>query len=231
MVKGDFFLNKINHGIMLGSLITVLLFTGLYIYKPISFAEISTVDGFIRYARSFGVLVPIVSFIIAAFQAVVPVIPFVILCIANGVMFGITGGILLTWAATLTGATILFWVSRLLGYDWAARHYQKTNLKKIDKMNGFPGFLLILGLRLLPYFPAPLVNIMAGVSKINYWWFFLASAIGKTPFIVGYTVLGFSLIHSKNYTLGIIVMLTFMVIPYFIVRITRKKPICREKES
>lgn len=224
-------MRKRNHALLLGSIITILLVASLYIYKPIAFEEISSVEGFVKYTRSFGVLMPIASFVIAVFQAVVPLVPFVILCIANGIMFGITGGILLTWAGTLTGATILFGVSRRLGYDWAAKRYQKTNLKQIAKMNGFPGFMVILGLRLLPYFPAPLINIMAGVSKINFWWFFLASAIGKMPFILGYTVLGYSLIHTKNYTLGVVIMLTVMVIPYLIVRKTRKKPVYNEKEN
>lgn len=219
-----------NYSLILGSAVTALLLLGLYIYKPVSFEEISTVNGFVKYARSFGALMPIASFIIAAFQAIVPVVPFVILCIANGVMFGLAGGILLTWLGTLTGATILFFIARWLGYDWAAKRYQQTNLRRIENMNGYHGFLLVLGLRLLPYFPAPLINIMAGVSKINYWWFFSASAIGKLPFILGYTVLGYNLSHTKNYTLGILIMIALMVIPYLVVRKNKKRPALKGRE-
>lgn len=221
---------KKNHGLLLGSVITASLLLSLYIYKPISFAEMSTVDGFVKYARSFGVLMPIATFAISAFQAIVPAIPFVILCIANGVIFGMTGGILLTWAGTMSGATILFFVSRRLGYDWAARKYQTVHLKQIKKMTGFHGFLVVMGLRLLPYFPAPLVNIMAGVSRINFWWFFAASAVGKLPFILGYTLLGYNLLHSKNYTLGIIIMIAIIVIPFFIVRRTRRSQVLKGEE-
>lgn len=223
-------MKKNNYSLILGSIVTALFVVGLYSYKPVSFEEISTVNGFVKYARSFGALMPIASFIIAAFQAIVPAVPFVILCIANGVMFGLAGGILLTWLGTMTGASILFYLARRLGYDWAAKRYQHTKFKKIEQMNGYSGFLLVLGLRLLPYFPASLINIMAGVSKINYWWFFSASAIGKIPFIVGYTVLGYNLLHTKNYTIGMIIMIALIVIPYLVVRRTKKGPALKGRE-
>lgn len=216
-------MKKSNYSLILGLTVTALLLVCLYVYKPVSFEEISTVNGFVKYGRSFGALMPIAAFMIAALQAIVPAVPFVILCTANGVMFGLAGGILLTWLGTLTGATILFYIARRLGYAWAAKRYQQNNLKKIKNMNGYHGFLLILGLRLLPYFPASLINVMAGVSEINYWWFFSASAIGKLPFIIGYTVLGYNLLHTKNYTLGIIIMVMLLVIPYLVVRRTKRR--------
>lgn len=223
-------MKKINHRVVLSSAVMASLLLGLYIYKPVSFGEMSTVSGFVKYARSFGVLMPIASFVIAAFQAIVPAIPFVILCVANGVMFGIAGGIILTWLGTLTGATILFYVSRRLGYEWAEKRYHQANLNKLKNLDGYHGFLVILGLRLLPYFPASLINIMAGVSRINFWWFFFASAIGKLPFLIGYTVLGYNLLYTKNYTLGVIVMIALIAIPYLIVRTTRKRPTFKERE-
>ena len=222
-------MKKNKYSLILGLTVTALLLVCLYVYKPVSFEEISTVNGFVKYARSFGALMPIATFIIAVLQAIVPAVPFVILCTANGVMFGLAGGILLTWLSTLTGATILFYIARRLGYDWAAKRYQQNNLKKIENMKGFQGFLLVLGLRLLPYFPAPLINIMAGVSQINFWWFFSASAIGKLPFIMGYTLLGYNLLHTKNYTLGIIIMVLLLVIPYLVVRRTKKRLTLKER--
>lgn len=223
-------MKKKNHSFILGLAVTASLLLSLYIYKPVSFEEISTVEGIIKYTRAFGVLMPIASFTIGAFQAMFPAIPFFILCIANGIMFDMAGGILLTWASTLTGATILFHISRRLGYDWAANRYKQAFKNKLENMNGYRGFLILLGLRLMPYFPAPLVNIMAGVSKINYWWFFFASAIGKLPLILGYTILGTSLLHTKNYTLGVILLIVLIALPYLIVRKTRKRSVLKGRE-
>lgn len=212
---------------------SLMLFTAvalaLYSHKPVTFREISSVEGFVAYARSFGPVMPLAVFIITILQAMIPIIPFVILCIANGLLFGLTEGVLLTWVGTLTGATIMFVLSRKMGYEWAAKKYMSANLRKINRMEGLKGFLLILALRFLPYFPAPLINVSAGVSRIHYLWFLLASAIGKLPFVIGYTLLGYSLLHSKNYTLGAALMAALIVIPYLIMRRTRKRTVGSEE--
>lgn len=192
-------------------------------YKPVTVKELSTVDGFVSYARSFGSIMPVAIFIITTIQAIVPLIPFVILCSANSILFGMYYGILITWAATLFGASITFYMARRLGYEWAAKTYKRSNLKHIEDINGYRGFLIILAFRLLPYFPAPLINISAGVSKINFLWFFAASAIGKLPFIIGYALLGYSLLQTKNYSLGIGIMAALILVPYLIVRVKRRK--------
>ena len=220
---------KANHQ-LLGLLITAVFILGLYLFKPITFKEASTIEGFIEYTRSFGPVMPIAVFLITVIQAIIPVIPFVILCSANAIIFGIPTGFLLTWVGTLTGASLTFFVSRKLGYEWVARKYRGSNLKNIERMNGAQGFLLILSLRLLPYFPAPLINVSAGVSRISFLWFLLASAIGKLPFIFVYIYLGYNLLHSKNYTLGAVVMIALLLVPYLIVRKTKKRAIPEAKE-
>jgi len=211
---------------------SVLFFTvlavALYSFKPITIREISSVEGLVAYAKSFGHIMPLAVFIITVIQAIVPVIPFVILCSADGILFGLTNGILLTWVGTLAGASIMFFAARKMGYAWAAEKHSNKKLKEIDQLQGFRGFWIILALRLLPYFPAPIINISAGVSRINYLWFLLASAVGKLPFIIGYTLLGYTLIHSKNYTLGAALMAALIIIPYLVMRRKRKRMVNSE---
>lgn len=200
----------------------VALISGMYIYNPISVRELSTVDGLVSYARSFGIIMPLAVFFVAVIQAVVPVIPFIILCCANTLLFGIVKGTIITWAATLLGASITFYLARLMGFEWASKKYKRINMDFINEISGYKGFLIILTLRLLPYFPAPLVNISAGVSGLKYHWFLLASAIGKLPFIIGYGLLGYSLVQSRNYTLGLALMAVLIVIPYAVARYKKR---------
>lgn len=206
-------------------ILLALLITGMYLYYPVSLKQLTTVEGLVSYARSFGPIMPLAVFFVTVVQAIVPIIPFIILCSANTLLFGLTEGTLLTWAATLVGATITFYAARSMGYEWATKKYNKINTEMIDKLDGYKGFLMILTLRLLPYIPAPLINISAGVSGIRYFWFLLASAIGKLPFILGYGILGYSLTQSKNYTLGLALMAGLLVIPYLIARYKKKRMI------
>lgn len=197
---------------------------GMYLYYPVSLGQITTVEGLVSYARSFGPIMPLAVFFVTVVQAVLPVIPFIILCSANSLLFGIIKGTLLTWAATLVGASITFYMARSMGYEWASGRYNKINIDLINKLNGYKGFLMILSLRLLPYVPAPAINVSAGVSGIKFFWFLLASAIGKLPFIIGYGMLGYSLTQSKNYTLGLAVA-ALLIVPYLIARYRKKRVI------
>ncbi len=208
---------------LMGLAVVLLTTAGLYLYNPVSIWQISSVEGFVSYARSFGQVMTAAIFLVTIVQAVVPVIPFVILCIANGILFGIFKGSLLTWAGTLMGASITFFVSRMLGREWALRSHRDSGLKYFEKIEGHRGFFVVLGLRFLPYFPAPLINVSAGVSRIRFFWFFLASAIGKLPFILGYSILGYSLLSSRNYVLGLGLMTLLIVLPFTIVFLTKKK--------
>lgn len=195
---------------------------GLYLYKPVSLEELSTIEGTVMYVKSFGVIMPIAFLVIILVQAIVPVIPFVLLCSAGGILFGVGKGIAIIWVGTLTGASITFFLSRTMGFRWALSKHEGKALGYLEKMNGPGGFLAVLTLRLLPYFPAPLVNITAGISQMRFASFFSASAIGKLPFIIGYTYVGNNLINSKNYALMLALFAALIIIPYLIM-ITVKK--------
>jgi uncharacterized membrane protein YdjX (TVP38/TMEM64 family) len=190
----------------------------LYLYKPVTLDEISTVKGLTLYVRSFGTVMPLVAFVITVIQAIVPAVPFFILCLTNGFLMGMTYGILFTLAGTMTGATITFFAARYLGLSFDSHHTRIKQLQRLQKIDGLKGFLVILGLRLMPYFPAPLINLYAGVGRINYFWFFLASAIGKLPFVIGYTVLGYSILHGNNLYYTVAFVLVLMVVPYLMAR-------------
>ncbi|MBU7005424.1 putative membrane protein YdjX (TVP38/TMEM64 family) [Peptococcaceae bacterium DYL19] len=202
--------------------VAVVSIIGLYLYKPVNLEEVSTIEGFVRYAKSFGVIMPIVIFEIILVQAIVPVIPFVMLCSAAGILIGVGQGIAIIWAGTLTGASITFFLSRTMGFRWALSKHEGKVPGYLEKMNGTGGFLAVLTLRLLPYFPAPIINITAGISQMRFASFFLASAIGKLPFIIGYTYVGNNLINSKNYALMMALFAALIIVPYLIM-VTLKK--------
>ena len=209
---------KLNRVLFINIIAIITVVLGLYLYKPVSVTELSSVDGLIRYLRSFGVIMPVAVYGMSLVLAIIPAVPFVILCSAAGIIFGLEKGTVIVWAGTLSGASITFFISRKLGYEWALAKSEGKGLAYLDKINGTKGFLVILGLRLLPYFPAPLVNITAGVSRINFGSFFFASALGKIPFIVGYTYLGYNLIHTRNYALMLMIFAAIVIVPYIILK-------------
>lgn len=176
--------------------------------------KLSTVTGLVEYIRSFAIMAPLASFTVTVLQAIFPFIPFFILCGANGIVFGFWPGLLLTWIGTLTGATIKFFTARKLGYNWVAGRCKEGWLSQVDRISGPRGFMVILILRLLPYVPAPAVNILAGVSSIRYPVFIAASALGKLPLILIYTYAGYSLVNSKQYMNAVYLMIAILAVTY-----------------
>lgn len=187
--------------------------------------QISTVNGLVTYIRSYAIMAPLISLALTILQALFPFIPFLILCGAAGVVFGFWPGLFLIWVGTLTGASIKFFAARKLGYSWVANRCKKDYLSQIERINGPRGFFVILVLRLLPYIPAPAVNILAGVSNIRFTVFLAASALGKLPFIIGYTYAGYSLVSSRQYMIVIYVTILLMVISYVLSVFVKKRRI------
>lgn len=212
-------------------ILTIILMAAIYLYKPVSFNEISSVNGFVRYAKSLGIIMPVFIFVVTVNQAIIPAIPFAVLCSANGLLFGVVKGILFTWAATLTGAAILFFLARKFGYKWAEKFAYRYNFKRLQSLNGKKGFGTILLLRLMPHFPAPLINVSAGISDINFVSFIGASALGKFPFIIGYTLMGYSILQTSNYLFGASIFAVLIVVPYLLKKIKSDRNIREEMKK
>lgn len=185
--------------------------------------KLATVTDLVNYIRSFAVMAPLVSFIVTLLQAIFPFIPFFVLCGANGIVFGFWLGVLITWIGSLTGATIKFFTARKLGYNWVAGRCKEGWLSQVEKISGPRGFMVIMLLRLMPYVPAPAVNILAGVSSIRYSIFLAASAIGKLPLIILYTYAGYSLVNSKQYMHAVYVVIAIFIILYGITVLYRRR--------
>jgi uncharacterized membrane protein YdjX (TVP38/TMEM64 family) len=99
------------------------------------------------------------------------------------VAFGPTKGALYAWIATLTAASVNFWLGRIFGArilnryggDWANR---------ISSFIGRNGLLAAMVVRWVPSGPFIVVNMGFGVARTPYWAFLLGTAMGTGPKIL-----------------------------------------------
>ena len=75
----------------------------------------------------------------------------------------------------------------------------------------------------IPFTPAFLVNIVAGISKMNIKKFLPAIAIGKISLVLFWGIIGTSLLESIKNPLIIIKVIFLIVIAYLISRVVNKK--------
>ncbi|MFJ7953870.1 VTT domain-containing protein [Lysinibacillus sp. NPDC096418] len=86
-----------------------------------------------------------------------------------------------------------------------------NGLMDFFQLLGRNGFLAILISRLIPIMPSAAINAIAGVTKVHFGSFFLATALGKFPTMLAFTLRGAR--FGKNQLLiGIMIGLYVIVI-------------------
>jgi uncharacterized membrane protein YdjX (TVP38/TMEM64 family) len=110
----------------------------------------------------------------------VALLPGTVLSFAGAVLFGPYEGTLYTWAGATVGATLAYWMARVLGRDFVERLFggRFAAFDRRIREHGFAGLLLI---RLLPLFPFNAVNFGCGLAGIRLRDYVLATAIGIVP--------------------------------------------------
>lgn len=158
----------------------------------------TSIESIVAYLRSFGIYSPLIAFILFCIQAVVPIIPYILLAGAAGMIFGKLTGFMLAWVGALTGALFVYCVSRWLGgnhiVQWMQKKY-KFDLRNVKQKNIF--WVLLIA-RIFPIVPTPIINVSSGLGGVPFRTFGLSSALGKMPWALIYVLLGNYLLKSKN---------------------------------
>jgi len=113
----------------------------------------------------------------------------IILTLAGGFLFGTVLGALYVNIGATTGATIAFLLSRYLIGGWIQQKCAKQLTAFNDEVARHgPSYLLTL--RIVPLFPAFVVNYLAGVTEITLKRFVWTTSLGELPGSFIYTFAG-----------------------------------------
>ncbi|MBW7883301.1 MAG: TVP38/TMEM64 family protein [Caldilineaceae bacterium] len=151
----------------------------------------------VSYLAAWGWWTPLISAVLLILQAVIPPLPSTPLVAANGILFGIWPGALLSWVAALAGAAVSFGLARWGGRRWLPHPEKGGGWFDLDRMNDATGFWIVLVARLTPIVSLDAVGYVAGLGTMRFRAYLLACAIGQTPSILAYTMLGYDLAHAQ----------------------------------
>lgn len=199
--------------------LAIIVISGLtYMWQPEFFhnayaiIETGDIAALAEYLRSFGaasVFVTIILFVVMTFTIV---FPFMILSGAAGIVYGLFGGVVISWAGEVIGAIIMFVFARYFFRQaiegWIAK---SRYLKQVDNYSATNGFKALLIARLLPLAPSGIITAVAAISKISFKDFFLATVLGKLPPVVIKVILGHDIVFAgENW--GRLIFITLLVI-------------------
>lgn len=129
-----------------------------------------------------------------------------------GIFFGPVWGTVLGVSGALLSAVIMFAIARYFGHQFIIKHEHHL-LKRIDITLEHKGFLTVFLLRVFFFVPMDLVSIAAGISRISFLDYVLASIIGFIPEVLFYTIIGGSFSNPK--ALYYVLIMAAVMIPLF----------------
>lgn len=220
---------KLWFGIMLGGL--AILTTVIYWLQPALLQPamdllkyINDIDAMINFIRSYGSYAMLISFLLIVFINMVAVLPNIFVLAANGIIFGIVEGTLISWAAESVGVILSFFIMRYLLRDYAHQLIVKRQgLKALDQFSGEKGFIIMVFARAIPFVPSGLITALGALSSISVKDYILATFIGKLPSAAIEVMLGHDLASFREHEMRLTILLLIAGAGYYLFLRYKKK--------
>ena len=179
-----------------------------------------------------GILLPMI-------EALMPFLPLVVIIAGNAAAYGFWFGFLFSWIGAVFGSLIVFLIFRRLARQrfmgFISRHPKVLSMLDWFERHGFGMIFLLL---CFPFTPSSLINVVAGLSKINVLTFSLAVILGKMVMISVVAFVGHDIVSLVRQPEQLVVLLLAMAILWMIgkyieMRLTKRRvsPDTRQENS
>lgn len=148
------------------------------------------IAGLRDYIVSFGFWAPVASSFLMVLQALVAPVPSFLITFANGLAFGVFWGWMLSLFGHTLAAAVSFGISRALGRVPVEVLIGRTGLESADRWFARWGLYAVFAARLVPGIAFDVVSFAAGLTRMRFRSFILATALGVLPQTFLYSYLG-----------------------------------------
>ena len=173
------------------------------------FTSVSDIENYLTEHKSTGVLTYIGAQIIQIIICVIPGQPFQF---AAGYVFGPWQSLLFSTIGIALGATITFFLAKLLGRDFMYLCFGEMKVVEyLEKFSSKRGYILLFVLYFIPGFPKDFVNYIAGLSNLKWGPFIIISSIARIPAMMGSILLG-TFTKTENYALVVVLVIAVIIL-------------------
>jgi len=198
------------------AIMIIVIGLGVYLCRSCGMLKNCNPHSIKNYISSFGMSAPIIYIVMFT---IVPLtfFPDAVLAVAGGMVFGLGLGTLYTIIGAVCGGTLAFFISRTFGRGLVEKLIKGKGEWFEDGIEK-RGFLFIFILRLIPLVPFDVISYGAGLSKIKYKDFALATSVGIIPGVLIYTNLGDKSgnLFSAQFLGAVLILVLLMIFSYFI---------------
>jgi uncharacterized membrane protein YdjX (TVP38/TMEM64 family) len=148
------------------------------------------IAGLRDYILSFGLWAPVASCFLMVLQALVAPVPSFLITFANGLAFGVFWGWMLSLFGHVLAAAVCFGISRSLGRVPVEVLVGKTGLESADRWFARWGIYAVFVARLVPGIAFDAISYAAGLTRMRFKNFLIATILGIFPQTFLYSYLG-----------------------------------------
>lgn len=167
---------------------------------------------------------PIISYllllVLMVIQNTFTVIPLILIITLNFTLFGFVNGFIWGWISSIIAASLIFNCVRYIFQDRLVKRFKPELIRAVAEN----GFSYVFKARIFPFVPTSLVNILGGLSSIQFKDFFWGTVFGNFLYF-----LILSLIPAGFFSTGMnkwiwsTIIISFILLFYFLKRKYKQK--------
>lgn len=186
---------------------------------------ITNLDNLINtFLTSIGIYGPLLGCFCILIESIVPILPLFVFITINFLVFGNIVGFFVSWIFTVLGCLMSFFLFRKKIKNWFDKKVKDS--KKISKVMNVVNKVKLEQLTAIiavPFTPAFMVNIAAGLSTMNVKKFLIALCIGKIFLVLFWGFVGTSLVQSLTHPIALTKVIVLVGVAFIISKIINKK--------
>jgi uncharacterized membrane protein YdjX (TVP38/TMEM64 family) len=161
--------------------------------------------------RGFGLWTPFVSVVLMVLQSVLAPLPGSLVAAANGAIYGVWWGTLLSWIGGMAGGLVTYALGRWFGGVLTQRWEETSFWQQLTDVSASRGFWIVLIARMTPIVSLDFIGYLAGIARMPLPSYTLANAIGIIPGMLAYALIGSELIQGHAMSWQIVLALILIV--------------------
>lgn len=214
-----------NHAVIkLFVLISFLLFTIFIFFRGVElgwFDILNNQEKLLVIVKELGLVGPAAIIILIAVAIIITPIPSGPVALVSGALYGHTFGTIYVVLGALLGAMSAFMIARKLGYDFISK---KLHHRMPEKIVGSQNTLMMIVFvtRLAPFISFDVISYAAGLTRLTFGRFFIATLMGIIPisFILAHLGSEVNNGEMKSIAAALVLLGFFTLVPLIIKKLT-----------
>ena len=172
---------------------------------------------------ALGVYGPLLGSLFIILESIIPPLPLFVFITINFVAFGKVLGFIISWICTCIGCILSYYFVKKLFRNWVVNKIKDVNL--LTKCMNYVENLSLTQVTMIlsiPFTPAFMVNIAAGLCNMNFKKFLTAILISKIFLVYFWGVVGTGLLESFHNPTSLITVVVMIVIAYILSIVIKK---------